>query len=78
MILRTEIKNVQKCTYNYGNANVIGMKRYTKIFKYNTSLQNRNIEEMCCIFLSILNKCRYKYVPKKDGKRKHTKYEYNI
>ena len=28
MILRTEMKTVQKCTYNYINADVLGMKLY--------------------------------------------------
>ena len=28
MILRTEMKAVQKCTYNYINADVLGMKSY--------------------------------------------------
>ena len=30
MILSTEMKTVQKCTYNYSNADVIGMKSYKK------------------------------------------------
>ena len=33
MILRTEIKTVQKCTYNYSNADVIGMKSYMRRIK---------------------------------------------
>ena len=70
MILRTEMKTVQKCTYNYSNADVIGMKSYMRRIKWNKELRNKNIEEMWCTFSSILNKCRNKYVPKKTGKRK--------
>ena len=68
MILRTEMKTVQKCTHNYINACVMGMKSYMMRIKLKEELQNKNKK-------SILNKCRNKYVPKKTGrKRKHTKY----
>ena len=69
-ILRTEMKTVQKCTYNYSNADVLGMKSYMMRIKWKEELQNNNIEEMWCTFLSILNQCRNKYVPKKTGRRK--------
>ena len=46
MILRTEMKTVQKCTYNYSNADVIGMKSYIRGIKWNKELRNKNIEEM--------------------------------
>ena len=65
MILRTDMKTVQKCTYNYSYADVIGMKSYMRTIKW-----NKNIEEMWYIFSSILNKCRNKYVAKKTGRRK--------
>ena len=70
MILRTEMKTVQKCTYNYINAYVIGMKSYMMRIKWKEELQNKNIEELWCTFSSIFNKCRNKYVPKKAGRRK--------
>ena len=69
MILRAEIKTVQKYTYNYSNADVIGMKSYMKRINWNKELQNKNIKEMWCTLSSILNKCRNKYVPKKTGRR---------
>ena len=71
MILRTEMKTVQKYTYNYSNADVIGMKSYMRRIKWNKELQNKHIEEMRCTFSSILNKCRNKNVPKKTGRKKH-------
>ena len=40
MILRTEMKTLQKCTYNYSNADVIGMKSYMRRIKWNKELQN--------------------------------------
>ena len=48
MILKIEMKTVQKCTctYNYINADVIGMKSYMLRIKWNEKLQNKNIEEM--------------------------------
>ena len=64
------MKTVQKCTYNYINADVMGMKSYMMRIKWKEELQNKNIEEMWCTFSSILNKCRNKYVPKKTGRRK--------
>ena len=70
MILRTERKTVQKCTYNYINADVLGMKSYMMRIKWKEELQNKNIEEMWCTFSIIFNKCRNKYVPKKAGRRK--------
>ena len=48
MILRTEMKTVQKCTYNYINADVLGMKSYMTRIKWKEELQNKNIEEMWC------------------------------
>ena len=73
MILRTEMKTVQKCTYNYSNADVIRMESYMMRIKWNKELQNKNIEGMWCIFSSILNKCRNKYVPKTTGRKKRKK-----
>ena len=46
MILRTEVKAVQKYTYNYSNADVIGIKGYMRRIKWYKELQNENIEEM--------------------------------
>ena len=65
MNFRTEMKTVQKCTYSYSNADVIGMKSYMMRIKWKEELQNKNTEEMWCTFLSILNNCRNKYVPSK-------------
>ena len=72
LLLRTEMKIVQKCTYNYINANVIGMKSYMVRIKWKDELQNKNIEEMWHT-LCILNKCRNTFVPKKAGRRKKEK-----
>ena len=44
MILRTEMKTVQKCTYNYINADVLGMKSYIMKIKWKEELQNKNIK----------------------------------
>ena len=82
------MKTVQKCTYNYINADVLGMKSYMMRIKWKEELQNKNIEEMWCTFLSILNKCRNKKTGRRKKKpmwmdsaahkaqnRKHTKYD---
>ena len=45
IIIRTLMKTLQKCTYNYSNADVIGMKSYIRRIKWNKELQNKNIEE---------------------------------
>ena len=41
MILRTEMKTVQKCTYNYINADVLGMKSYMMRIKWKEELQRQ-------------------------------------
>ena len=48
----------------------MGMKSYMMRIKWKEELKNKNIEEMWCTFLIILNKCRNKYVPKKTGEER--------
>ena len=88
MILKTEMKILQKCTYNYINADVTGMKSYMMKIKWK-QLQNKNMEEMWCIFSNILNKyrnvCTKGWEKKKitcgwtvqhiKHKKQHTKYD---
>ena len=45
------MKTVQKCTYNYINADVIEMKSYMKKIKWNKELQNRNMK--CGVHLQV-------------------------
>ena len=75
MILRTEMKTVQKCTYNYINADVMGMKSYMMRIKWKEELQNKTLRKMWCTFLSILNKCeRKKVCANEDWEKKEKRH----